>query len=106
VVQRKPPHYLRVWGQTLVKLGRYSRNLSDNHLGLYRGRMAALTLTTTDLGIEVRCSKCHALLDRAPDERTAYCRAGKYGDHACKAKQNVRESDVKALSATAQASRR
>jgi len=66
--------------------------------------MAAVTLTTTDLGVEVRCSACHALLDRAPDDRTARCRAGKYLAHACKAKQNVRESDATTLSAIEQTS--
>jgi len=59
--------------------------------------MASVILKTTDLGIEVRCSECHQLLDRTPDERTAHCRAGKYLDHDC-TKQGMRGPCETALS--------
>jgi hypothetical protein len=44
--------------------------------------METVTLVETSFGVEVRCIKCKQLLDRVPDQRTAYWRCEQYAMHS------------------------
>ncbi|MFZ3210190.1 MAG: hypothetical protein WA188_01630 [Terriglobales bacterium] len=50
---------------------------------LFPAMDASLTLTATPLGIEVHCANCSALLDRVPNNRTAFWRSVTYAEHVC-----------------------
>jgi len=47
----------------------------------------SVLLVPRDGKIEVRCSLCDELLDRVPDDRTAYFRVNQYSDHVCPPKK-------------------
>lgn len=45
--------------------------------------MKDFILRESALGVIVVCSACQKELDKVPDRRTAYLRAGEYGRHEC-----------------------